>query len=143
MYICLAVSDCYFCAPSIPYLLHCIDLNFISHIAALSAISIGRVPCSLCRSVCLLVCWKRLCILEEWLRQLKCHLVWVGPGKKRVKWGLNIPWKGAIFEFHNGRSIVINKNLWYSSVKPCEAIELPFGMVSGVTQMNGVFDGGL
>jgi len=33
------------------------------------------------------------------------------------------------------------ENLWYSSVKPCEAIELPFGMVSGVTQKNGAFDG--
>ena len=33
--------------------------------------------------------------------------------------------------------------IWHSSVKPCEAIELPFGMVSGVSQKNGVFDGGL
>ena len=26
------------------------------------------------------------------------------------------------------------ENLWHSSVKPCEAIELRFGMVSGVSQ---------
>jgi len=58
-----------------------IHLNIISHTAALSAIGIGRVPCSLCRSVCLSVCLKWLYILEEWLRQLKCHLGWVGPGK--------------------------------------------------------------
>ena len=71
---CLAVSDCFFCAPGIPHLLHCINLNIISHVAALSAIGIGRVLCSFCRLVCLSVCWKRVCILEEWLRQLKCHL---------------------------------------------------------------------
>jgi len=71
---CLAVSDCYFCVPSIPYILHSIHLNIISHVAALSTISIGRVPCLFCRSVSLSVCWKRACISEEWLRQLKCHL---------------------------------------------------------------------
>ena len=72
--LCLAVNDCYFCASSIPHLLHCIYLNIISHVAALSAIGIGRVLCSFCRLVCLSVSWKRACILEEWLRQLKCHL---------------------------------------------------------------------
>ena len=33
------------------------------------------------------------------------------------------------------------ENLWHSSVQPCEAIELPFGIVSGFSQKNGVFDG--
>jgi len=44
------------CVPSIPYLLHCIHLNIISHVAALSAIGIGEfhvrsVSLSVCRSV--------------------------------------------------------------------------------------------
>jgi len=100
----------YFCVPGVPYFLHCMHLNCISHVAALSAIDIGRVPCSLCRSVCLLVCWKRACILEKWLRQLPFGVVgWVGPGKKTcIKWGPNPTMEGAILEVHNGRPIVIN-----------------------------------
>jgi len=51
------------------------------------------------------------------------------------------PWRGAILEVHNGRPIVMNGEFVHSSEKPCEAIEMRFGMVSGVSQKNGVFDG--
>jgi len=33
------------------------------------------------------------------------------------------------------------ENLWHISVKPCEIIKLPFGMVNGINQKNDVFEG--
>jgi len=106
-------------------------------------LSVGRSVSWFCRSVCVSVRWVNCGKIAYWIWMLFGVVSWVGRRMGVLDGGGDCPRGRDNFRGEFGAS---HCNQWRptllrSCVKVCEAIKLPFGVVSGVSRGMGALNG--